>query len=227
MITKNFLIAVTLYVLWLSSLARALTIDWSTPISVLGMMFWLTFLYTGLFIEAHDGMHGSLAPESRLNHLVAMLFVWSYGSLSYRRLREEHLRHHRHPGIVHDDPDFHRGQSSFWRWYMSFMVHYSTRTQYLFQTLVFLFLHLILGVPWERLILFWAIPSLLSTLQFFTFGTYLPHRPGTDLDENKSRSSGLPWVLSLLTCYHFGLHREHHRQPTTPWWELPRLRCRE
>ncbi len=32
----------------------------------------------------------------------------------------------------------------------------------------------------RQLLMFWAVPALLSSLQLFTFGTYLPHRPGID-----------------------------------------------
>ncbi|MFA9473554.1 MAG: fatty acid desaturase [Filomicrobium sp.] len=27
--------------------------------------------------------------------------------------------------------------------------------------------------------------------------------------------------MSLLTCFHFGYHHEHHLQPDVPWWRLP------
>jgi fatty acid desaturase len=49
-------------------------------------------------------------------------------------------------------------------------------------------------------------------------GTYLPHRAPTTEgvkvsdypDEHRSRSNDMPTWLSLITCYHFGYHREHH-----------------
>ncbi|HYD98464.1 MAG TPA: fatty acid desaturase, partial [Alphaproteobacteria bacterium] len=33
-------------------------------------------------------------------------------------------------------------------------------------------------------------------------------------------------LVSLLTCYHFGHHHEHHLRPDVPWWRLPSLRPR-
>jgi beta-carotene ketolase (CrtW type) len=67
-------------------------------------------------------------------------------------------------------------------------------------------------------------PALLSTLQLFVFGTWLPHRPHADApfaDRHRARSQRWPTWLSLLTCYHFGYHWEHHAHPHVPWWRLP------
>jgi beta-carotene ketolase (CrtW type) len=70
------------------------------------------------------------------------------------------------------------------------------------------------------------VPALLSSLQLFYFGTYLPHRPGPDAftDHHRARSNGYSEWLSLLTCFHFGYHHEHHRAPGEPWWRLPTVR---
>ena len=32
-----------------------------------------------------------------------------------------------------------------------------------------------------------------------------------------------PRLISLLTCYHYGYHREHHAMPHVPWWQLPQV----
>jgi hypothetical protein len=41
---------------------------------------------------------------------------------------------------------------------------------------------------------------------------------------HNARSSSMPIWLSLLTCYHFGYHWEHHEYPYVPWcacgWRL-------
>jgi beta-carotene ketolase (CrtW type) len=60
----------------------------------------------------------------------------------------------------------------------------------------------------------------------FYFGTYIPHKPPADnLDEvmnwEKSKSSTKTTRLeSLLTCFHFDCHLEHHAMPQVPWFEL-------
>ncbi|MFB6262515.1 MAG: fatty acid desaturase, partial [Bradymonadaceae bacterium] len=84
------------------------------------------------------------------------------------------------------------------------------------------------GVGAGSLLLFWVLPSLLSTFQLFYFGTYRPHLEpsGGYPDEHRAESNTLPPILSLLTCYHFGYHRAHHHFPDVPWWQLPEARRR-
>ena len=74
--------------------------------------------------------------------------------------------------------------------------------------------------------LFWALPSLLASLQLFYFGTYLPHRRDETpfLDPHQARSNGYSYLASLATCFHFGYHHEHHADPSVPWWRLPAFR---
>jgi beta-carotene ketolase (CrtW type) len=81
-----------------------------------------------------------------------------------------------------------------------------------------------LGADVRNLLAFWAAPALLSALQLFTFGTWLPHRQTDDpfADHHNARSSSFGPLLSLLTCFHFGRHHEHHLTPWKPWWRLSR-----
>lgn len=190
----------------------------------------LSFLYTGLFITAHDAMHGSVAPgRPRLNAFVGRLSVALYAAFSYAKLLHEHRRHHRAPASA-DDPDFHaEGRPAFWRWYLRFLTHYVSLTQLLVMSAIAqIWLHA-LRVPEPNLMLFWVLPSLLSTLQLFYFGTYLPHRADPTgrpyADRHRARTNDYPTWLSLLTCYHFGYHWEHHAWPETPWWRLPSRRA--
>jgi beta-carotene ketolase (CrtW type) len=48
-------------------------------------------------------------------------------------------------------------------------------------------------------------------------GTYRPHRLPTGKngdtdypDAHRARSNDMPTWLSLITCFHFGYHHEHH-----------------
>ena len=86
---------------------------------------------------------------------------------------------------------------------------------------------LLLGVPMDRVLLLWALPAILSAFQLFYFGTYLPHRAEEAEafgDRHRARSNDFSWTLSLLTCFHFGYHHEHHDNPSVPWWRLPSRR---
>jgi beta-carotene ketolase (CrtW type) len=75
-------------------------------------------------------------------------------------------------------------------------------------------------------LLFCTVPLLISSLQLFLFGTYLPHRQQRwPACAAQPCSLDLPVWLSLLACFHFGYHREHHDHPNLRWFELPRVRA--
>jgi len=189
-----------------------------------------TLLHTGLFIVGHDAMHGVLLPRSpRWNHRLGACALGLYAGLAYGNCRRNHRRHHRHTASP-ADPDFHPDPSAGpGRWYLRFMAGYLTPVQML-RLLAGWGALVLLSWPanqgcWLNLLLFSSLPLLLSSLQLFLFGTYLPHR--------RQRSAGaaggpasLDWPawLSLLACFHFGYHREHHDRPDLAWFELPALR---
>ena len=196
-----------------------------------------TFLQTGLFIVAHDAMHGSLLPDSqRWNDRLGRLALGLYACLPWERCRRHHLSHHLAPASP-NDPDYHDGQNrSAAAWYLRFMAKYLTAAQmsallscWLVSVLLLLLLHGHTPHPLTNLLLFWILPLLLSSLQLFVFGTYLPHRegaaaPASTGDRHHARSLALPRSLSLLACYHFGYHWEHHEYPELPWFQLPQRR---
>jgi beta-carotene ketolase (CrtW type) len=73
-----------------------------------------------------------------------------------------------------------------------------------------------------NVLLFCTAALLLSSLQLFLFGTYLPHRRQRPPHRRSHPDSlALPPWLSLLACFHFGYHREHHDHPGLSWFELP------
>jgi beta-carotene ketolase (CrtW type) len=190
-------------------------------------MAWMTFWYTGLFITAHDAMHGTVVPHARrLNDAIGRVAVGLYAMFPYRVLLQEHRRHHRAPASA-GDPDWHDGEHpSPVRWYLNFVRHYIRWPQIVGMALVFNVLVHGVGIAEPRLIVFWVVPSLLSTVQLFVFGTWLPHRESPDgfVDWHRARSNAWPVWLSLVTCFHFGYHWEHHAQPHVPWWLLPKAR---
>jgi len=206
-------------------------IDWAAP----GMWLWApivialqTWLSVGLFIVAHDTMHGSLVPRSpELNRLIGTVCVALYAGFSYRKLNESHHQHHRYAG-TDKDPDFDANHpSAFWPWYLTFFRTYFGLREFGLLTIVVALYMLILWQRWPNILLFWALPAILSSLQLFYFGTYQPHHLDDQPfgDHHRSRSNDLPWLFSLLTCFHFGYHHEHHERPWVPWWKLPRFRA--
>jgi beta-carotene ketolase (CrtW type) len=224
------------------ALAGAIIVAW-VAVHIGGIFFWRlepdhapavlaaillqAWLSTGLFIVAHDAMHGALAPgQPRPNRGIGTLALALYAGLSYRQLAPKHALHHRHVG-TEGDPDFHAPEPTrALPWFVSFFRSYYTHAQ-LARITGAAILYLLLGASLLNIVIFWAVPALLALWQLFFFGTYLPHRheEGGFADHHRARSTRLPPLLSLVTCFHFGgYHHEHHLHPATPWWRLPRLR---
>lgn len=187
----------------------------------------MSWLYVGLFIIAHDCMHGSLAPfRPWLNKAIGRFCLFVYAGFHFDELNRKHHLHHRYAG-TEDDPDFDaRPPHGFLRWYWNFFTEYFSWPQLLFLSLVSIVYLFVFNASYLNLVVFWALPAITSSLQLFYFGTYLPHRPGKTpfSDRHRSRSNGYNWLLSLLTCFHFGYHHEHHLYPNVPWWRLPAVR---
>ncbi|HUH33042.1 MAG TPA: fatty acid desaturase [Daejeonella sp.] len=171
-------------------------------------------LYTGLFITAHDAMHGTVSPNRGLNNAIGQVCTALYAAFPFKRLYQKHHEHHRHVHTA-DDPDYHNG--GFWKWYFNFMKEYISWKQLLIMAVAFNVLKVWFSEP--NIVLFWVVPSLLSTLQLFYFGTWLPHH-GDHQNIHQSRTQKKNHVLAFLSCYFFGYHYEHHDSPGTPWWKL-------
>jgi beta-carotene ketolase (CrtW type) len=171
-------------------------------------------LYTGLFITAHDAMHGTVSSSPKLNFFFGQVCTALYAAFSFNQLFAKHHEHHRH---VHSekDPDYHEG--NFVRWYFRFMLQYLSIWQVLIMAIAFNVLKLWFNEV--NLLLFWVLPSLLSTLQLFYFGTWLPHHGSHD-NQHHSSSQKKNHILAFLSCYFFGYHYEHHDAPGVPWWRL-------
>jgi beta-carotene ketolase (CrtW type) len=201
-----------------------------TPVPLIAVLVAVqTWLYVGLFIIAHDCMHGSLAPlRPRLNRAVGQVCLLVYAGFQFEVVKSAHHRHHRHAGTG-DDPDFlDTPPHGFWPWFAKFYFEYFTLRQVAVIGAAVVVAVTLIGAPMANVLLFWALPGLLSALQLFTFGTYLPHKPDRHqfADRHNARSIGYPRWLSLLTCFHFGYHHEHHLYPAAPWWRLPAIHFR-
>ncbi len=225
---QGIAIALTIIVAWCVMLYLLLHFDVDTHRwFIFPACLAMTLLYTGLFITAHDAMHGSIARHfRRSNTLLGIIAVALYAVFSYRKLWFKHWEHHRHVASS-QDPDYHDGvRTGFWAWYGHFLRNYVSVGQICAMAIIFNVLHHGAHIPLGNLLLFWVAPALLSTLQLFYFGTYRPHREPEHGYDNRHRSTSndFPVWLSFLTCYHFGYHWEHHEYPSVSWWRLPRIR---
>jgi beta-carotene/zeaxanthin 4-ketolase len=222
------MVAVVIAIFWISSLGILSYIDisQSIPLLILVAVLGRTFIQTGLFIVAHDAIHGSVFLQNRqLNDAIGRSAVTLYALLDYQKLATNHWQHHQQPGQA-GDPDFYDGNR--FVWYLKFMKGYLDFRQIVVQFFglgtIFVILYFGLHIPANNLFLFWILPIFLSTTQLFFFGTYLPHRGSKTENSHQATSSNYPLIWSFLTCYHFGYHWEHHEYPFLAWYELPSVR---
>lgn len=213
---KGVLIAGAIMLLWGGMLIFLLTIEinYYQPFIYLAIFIQM-HLYTGLFITAHDAMHGIVSSNKKINNFIGWVAAFLFSYNFYGKLFPKHHEHHRHVA-TENDPDYH-SSGNFFKWYFSFITTYVTIWQILLMALTYNILKI--WFPYENLIMFWIIPALLSTLQLFYFGTYVPHKGEHD---NKHKSGTLAYnhTKAFLSCYFFGYHYEHHDNPGTPWWRL-------
>lgn len=215
---RGIVIAVVIIACWFGLLAYLLqkTVDFASPLTYFFILL-QTHLYTGLFITAHDAMHGVAVPgKPKLNKAIgtftALLFAFNW----YSRLLPRHHQHHQHVATA-EDPDYHGG--GFWPWYLSFLRQYITWWQILLMAVTFNVLQLFF--PLENIILFWMLSAILATFQLFYFGTYQPHKGEYPEDNpHKSTTQSKNHLWAFISCYFFGYHFEHHDKPYLPWWQL-------
>lgn len=214
-------IALLVIISWASHLAYMLLLQ---PVNLLDVWFWVhmliqTWLFTGLFITAHDSMHGTISANRKLNNVIGFSATLLFAGMWYPMLIKKHKMHHVNPGTALD-PDYYTGKQNFFIWWFSFMKSYVTIWQILI--MAGLFNLGLLFFSEIQLIVLWIIPSILATFQLFYFGTYLPHRLPhiTEMGIYKSRTLKKNHLWAMLSCYFFGYHYEHHASPQTPWWKL-------
>jgi len=195
---------------------------------ILLLMAFRTFCHTGLFITAHDAIHGTVFPPRRwVNDGIGAIAMALYALFLYPVMREKHLQHHAHPATDADPDYYSNAQGNPALWYGQFLWDYLQGTQrwvvLIGMTVIFHGCHYFAHVPLSNLLLFWVIPNLISSMQLFFIGIYLPHcdPPGGHQNAHRATTIHLPVFWSLLACYHFGYHWEHHEYPHVPWYYLP------
>lgn len=185
----------------------------------------LCWLSVGVFIVSHDAMHGNLAPgNQRLNSAIGSVLLFLYAGFRWRALRGAHFDHHKLSGHA-GDPDFDEDNPArFFAWYLTFFRRYFGWQSIVFVHAVVALYWFVFDVPWVQIVLLYGVPAILSSFQLFYFGTYRPHHhiAGQGFaDGHNARSERFGTLRSLMTCFHFGYHLEHHRRPDVPWWALP------
>jgi len=86
---RGIIVAFIIIGIWAISLVFLFSLNISKVnlLWLLPLILWQTFLYTGLFITAHDAMHGAVFPQNhKINNLVGALAVFLYGLFNYEEL---------------------------------------------------------------------------------------------------------------------------------------------
>lgn len=213
---RGLFVGLTIVLCWflLLSISLNMELDFSSPLTYLILLL-QTHLFTGLFITAHDSMHGTVCSNKGWNSLMGYLTCFLYAFFFLPKLKRLHFKHHDEV-VGEEDPDYFDG--NFFQWYFDFFRNYVSWSNFLLYAIVFNVLKLFLPTP--NLLFFWILPALLSTFQLFYFGTYLPHRNENHHLPHSAGSQSKNHVLAFLSCYFFGYHQEHHEAPSVPWWQL-------
>ncbi len=219
------LISLTVILIWLLHFIFCLkyvSVDFSSIFFYMHVLF-QSYLYTGLFITSHDAMHSTVSSNKKLNHFIGALSSYLFAGLSYKKLKENHFKHHKSP-CSEDDPDFYIKSQNFFIWFYFFMKRYVTILQIIIVALLFNLLKIF--YPEKSIWFFMVAPALLGTLQLFYFGTYLPHRKPhvENMNPHNARTLKKNHFVAMLSCYFFGYHFEHHDGPHIPWWKLYRTK---
>jgi len=220
---KGSAVAISIFMLWLINLTILIYQFEFERFYLYPLIALQSFLNIGLFITAHDSMHGTVSPQfPKLNDMFGAVALFMYAGFSFKKLKTQHILHHKFPA-TNQDPDYAReSDERFWPWFFHFIRHYFGVREFLLMTIPVTLISFATGSHLKMLLIY-ALPAVLSALQLFYFGTYLPHRTplGGHTHPHRSTSNHYPTWLSLLTCYHFGYHQEHHEHPGVPWWKLP------
>ncbi len=220
------LLNVTLGALFLAAIPTAFALVHAHPWAMVVTIPINACAFTGLFILAHEAIHGTLVPEfPAFGHVLGRLFATVYALVDYDLLRANHWEHHGHVA-TEKDPDFDSSGRLFVHGFR-FMRRYLRVRSILLLALAG---HLLGQAGYSAAMIgAYVAPVLLSTLVVFTVGIHLVHHPvllaqRTEGDPQRSVCIDLGRVGSALVILNFNVHWHHHAHPRLSWWELGAMR---
>ncbi|MCX8057502.1 MAG: fatty acid desaturase, partial [Ignavibacteria bacterium] len=156
----GILIALIIITAWFIHLYYSLTylsVDFSNGWTYLHI-FLQAFLYTGLFITAHDAMHRTVSKNKKVNDLIGRIASFLFAGMSYSKLLKNHHLHHKYPASD-KDPDFYTKSQNLFLWWIVFFYRYATITQLLTMAIAFNILKFVFNLSEINLWFYWIIPA--------------------------------------------------------------------
>jgi fatty acid desaturase len=231
-------------------------LDWSVIVGAIAIagysnnliVYWLASVVIGnrqqaLGIMGHEGAHGLICGNKRLNNTLAdALCFWCFGA-SFYRYREFHLKHHRTLGTL-DDPELPLrdkliarpvGRLTIARYFVGYMLGLDILK---FSKILMLIrprgIRQSVG-PYSTVILAWAlclwfgaywVLALWYFSLFTSFWAFLRMRELTEhTGTTRTHRLALPmWQRVLWSPHWISWHYEHHAHSNVACWNLPALR---
>lgn len=105
---KDFAIIIFSILLGVYSLINTSSIFFSILISL-----WLGFWIHALSLYIHEGAHGNLSENKKLNDLISNILSTVLLSINLSEYRTKHWKHHKHLGTIHDTENSYFNSLSF------------------------------------------------------------------------------------------------------------------
>lgn len=194
-----------------------------------------------MFTVMHEAVHRSVFKGNAANTFIGTVAsIWMGPTSSFTAYRALHLEHHQHTNDRHRDPDHYNGRGPRWwrpiSWLTTDLFYYyfylSTssrrpwreRVRVVVENISFLGFFVVLcayGFAYEA-ILYWLLPTRLTTF-FLSFGfNFLPHRPHCVLAEHDPDGAtqlvGNGSLFAAIALMGHDLHVIHHRFPGVPFY---------
>jgi fatty acid desaturase len=193
-----------------------------------------------LGILGHEGVHGLIHHNKKLNYWLAQMFCFWPLLFDFSSYQKFHQQHHSNTDHDHDDPEkqlkgdkYHLPKTQMQIWggfvldffgasikeFFEMVAYFSKRSHPLWAITSFIFtcsLSFYIGHPEFFALLMISKPTAFWAV--FRLRIYSEHIPGVQ------RLHVSLWQRLLFAPHNIWIHWEHHKHPQVPFWQLPSLR---
>lgn len=214
---------------------------WFYPVSI----FILGHLYLTLVLLGHEGAHGLLHKNPKINTLITSLFCHFPVFVSHAQYRFLHLHHHRFQNTKNDfdypfyDKTYPSFKSFLWdsliqtitfRYFVNFLTYFNGLNLWLMKRqqpnykkdypyfIIFWISILYICFQynlWRQLVLYWFIPNWI-----FLFWIYLLNLYQHVTLKTHNVIINNKWISEFLFPLNINYHYTHHKHPNIPYYQL-------